>query len=69
MAVDEVIIEDYSDITLIRGRTLSKVTLRFFDPENARHKDFLLSAKVATRTKVGAVTVELAQPIHYVQGS
>jgi hypothetical protein len=69
MTADEVIVEDYSDITLIRGRTPSRVTLRFFDPENSRHQDFLLSARVATRTRNGAVSVELVKPISYVQGA
>jgi hypothetical protein len=69
MSVSEVIIEDYSDITRIRGRTLSKVTLRFFDQQNSRHQNFLASARVATRHCEGVVIVEQAQPIFYVQGS
>jgi hypothetical protein len=68
MAVDEVIIEDYSDITLIRGRTLNRVILRFFDQSSARHHTFLKAARAATRYRQDAVTVELLQPIFYVQG-
>lgn len=68
-SVSEVVIEDYSDITLIRGRTLSKVTLRFFDPQNSRHQNFLASAQVATRHCKGAVIVEMIQAIFYVQGA
>jgi hypothetical protein len=66
MATDEVVLEDYSDIKLLRGRVLNKVTLLFFDQDNAKHHTFLNAARVATHYRKNAVTVELLQPIHYV---
>ncbi len=68
-SASEVIIEDYSDITLIRGRTLSRVVLLFFDQSSVKHHTFLNAAKVATQNRYNAVTVELLQPIFYVQGT
>lgn len=66
MAVDEVVIEDYSNITLLRGRVLSRVVLLFFDQSNVKHHTFLNAARAATQYRKNAVTVELLQPIHYV---
>lgn len=66
MAADEVIIEDYSNIKLLRGRVLSRVVLLFFDQQSAKHHTFLNAARVATQYRKNAVTVELLQPIHYV---
>lgn len=66
MAIDEVVLEDYSDIKLLRGRVLNKVTFLFFDQDNPKHHTFLNAARAATQYRKNAVTVELLQPIHYV---
>lgn len=68
MAIDEVVLEDYSDlknIKLLQGRVLNKVTLLFFDKSSVKHQTFLSAARVATQYRKNAVTVELLQPIHY----
>ncbi len=66
MAIGEVVVEDYSDIKVVRGLVLNKVTFLFFDPDSSRHHTFLNAARASTQYRKDAVTVELQQPIHYV---